>query len=416
MCGLEFLEWLPDFGPARENHVMRSSAVVTSVVYGKGRIEYTTFDAPPGTTTVLRLAFRPDSITACGEPLAMRGQLDAVGYALRELPAGDWLLSIRHDGLNQVTVRGADPQQAVDDAALEYQGSWSVERSSDDGGGSIHSSEQAGAAVVHRFSGNQVRLIGRADPAGGLANVYLDGVKQPAPVDCLSPCPRKQQVLYWRNGLSNGPHELKLVVQGKGHPGSAGKCVYVDAIQWSDAQGKAVFGESGGPAHAQRMIFGRTDRLPYVDSRGNEWLTGTELVIRTGGYTDPVARCWWTEPSPTPITGTPDPELYRYGVHAAQFWVNVTVGPGTYRLALRFAERRPDTDPTRRPQTIAINGRVVAEDLDIASKAKGTAMALDLSFDRIRPRNGIIEIRFTGSDGGEAIVQALEILPEPAAP
>ncbi len=57
---LEMLAWQPEaFGPARENHIMRSSSVVCTVRYGKGRIAYATFDALSPCEDVLRLAFRP---------------------------------------------------------------------------------------------------------------------------------------------------------------------------------------------------------------------------------------------------------------------------------------------------------------------------------------------------------------------
>jgi hypothetical protein len=60
---LEAMAWLPDkFAPNRENHVVRSTSVVQRILYKKGKISYTTFDAPPGTEEVLRLAFRPTSI------------------------------------------------------------------------------------------------------------------------------------------------------------------------------------------------------------------------------------------------------------------------------------------------------------------------------------------------------------------
>ncbi len=57
---LDFLAWQPEtFGPARENHIMRSSSVVRAVRYGKGRIAYSTFDALSPCEDVLRLAFAP---------------------------------------------------------------------------------------------------------------------------------------------------------------------------------------------------------------------------------------------------------------------------------------------------------------------------------------------------------------------
>ena len=57
---LTAISWLPEeLGASRENHIVRSSAVVDSVRYGDGRIEYSTFDAPPETMEVLRLSFAP---------------------------------------------------------------------------------------------------------------------------------------------------------------------------------------------------------------------------------------------------------------------------------------------------------------------------------------------------------------------
>ena len=70
LCGLEIMAWLPEeFGPARENHLVRSTSPVTSIVYGKGHITYRTFDAPPPSVDVLRVAFRPEEITADGRVL-----------------------------------------------------------------------------------------------------------------------------------------------------------------------------------------------------------------------------------------------------------------------------------------------------------------------------------------------------------
>ena len=78
----------------------------------------------------------------------------------------------------------------------------------------------------------------------------------------------------------------------------------------------------------------------YVDSQGNPWRPATEFCVRLGPYTDSVKETWWTEPRRMHIGNTDDPELYRYGVQAQEFWTNVTVGPGTYHVRLKFAETR----------------------------------------------------------------------------
>ena len=70
------LAWLPaELGAVRENHIVRTTAVVSSVVYRQGSVRYTTFDAPADTIDVLRLAFAPDRVTADGQVLEARGAL-----------------------------------------------------------------------------------------------------------------------------------------------------------------------------------------------------------------------------------------------------------------------------------------------------------------------------------------------------
>ena len=50
--------------------------------------------------------------------------------------------------------------------------------------------------------------------------------------------------------------------------------------------------------------------------------------------------------------------------------------------------------------------------LDVAQHADGQGKALDLLYRGLRPRAGIIEVRFTGASDQEAMVQALELLAE----
>jgi hypothetical protein len=351
-------------------------------------------------------------VTADGKPLRSGATLATNSYTVHKLADGDSIVSIRHDGARSIVLTGDDPEQVADDSRLQYEGTWQVASSPKDSGGGVHVSHEQNAAVTYHFEGNQVRLIGRAASDGGLADVYLDNTKQWVGIDCWTPTAAKhQQVLYYRNGLSNGPHELKIVVRGEKNAYSSGENIYVDAIQSSTAATASDFGSGGGPLGPQRMIFGFTDRKPYVDSAKQEWWPGTEFVARTGHMTDSVATTWWTQPVKESISGTPDPELYRYGVHAAEFRVNLTVGPGKYNVRLKFAERRDPADPKRRPMNVAINGRPVAQGLDVAEKAGGNSKPLDLSFAQIRPEHGIIEIRCTGTEGGEAMIQAVELTP-----
>ena len=144
---------------------------------------------------------------------------------------------------------------------------------------------------------------------------------------------RHSQPLFLRNGLTNGPHEVKLVLRGEGNPLAKDTRMAIESAQFSAATGDAGFGSGGGPRDAQRLIFGYTGRQDYIDSKGNAWQPGTEFVVRAGANVDTVARCWWIHRRSMYIGGAADEEIYRYGVHAPEFWVNLTVAPGTYTCA-----------------------------------------------------------------------------------
>jgi hypothetical protein len=412
---LRTMAWLPELmGANRENHIMRSSGAVKKVIYGKDKIDYFTFDAPPKSIDVLRLAYSPTSVSANGNQLAPRSDLAANGYTLRSLEGGDVILSIRHDGATDIGISGPDPQTMVDDKRITFDSRWRMSSRPDDYGGGSHVASQAGAAMTYTFKGNQVRLVGRVSSAGGLADVYVDGIRQLVPIDCYSPGSVPQQILYYKTGLTNGLHTLRIVARGQHTPLSKGDEVYVDGLQYSDATGDSGFGEGGGPTEAQRMIFGYTDRADYIDSGGEAWRPATEFIVRTGDLTDSVAKTWWIMRQAVFVKGTSDPELYRYGVHWADFTVNVTVGPGSYHARLKFAETQY-SGANQRSITIFINGRKVAEDFDVFATAGGANKAVDLVFNDLEPQNGVLSIRFVGNKivgyPGEATVQAVEVGP-----
>jgi len=410
------MSWLPEeLGANRENHIMRTSGTVTSVVYRKGRISYSTFDAPANSIDVLRLAFTPTGITADGNSLTARADLSANGFTLKTLPNGDCIVGVRHDGSTSIVVTGTDPQTQLDESSLAYSGAWALSPDAGDYQGSARVCSSAGASASYTFPGNQVRLTGRVGPAGGLADVYLDGVKQLVFVDCYSPVTRYQQVLYYKNGLTAGSHSIRVVVRGAHNAKSGGANIYLDSLQFSSATGSAGYGSGGGPAGTQRWIFGYPGNQDYTDSAGNAWRPATEWTSRLGTGADVVAAAWWTQPAAGEITNTPDPELYRYGAHATDFTVNFTVGPGTYHARLKFAANR-GLDPAMNTVDVLINGQQVVTNMDVDATAGGANRAVDLVFNGISPRNGIIEIRFASpgvetGGSGEAFVQAIEVGP-----
>ncbi len=421
---LEAIAWLPEaFAPNRENHIVRSSSVVQKVLYEKGRITYSTFDSPPEAQDVLRLAFRPTSIQADGSQLEERPALDANGFSQIPLPNGDWIVTVRHDGCRNIQVLGDDPQQIAGTSSFVFNGSWANVIDSLAPDGSFRVADQPGATMTFQFTGNQVRLLGVVDPDGGWADAWVDGVKQPTLIECWNPAGRFQQPIFLKNGLANGPHELKIVVRGEKNPLALGARIGIESAQYSAATGDAGFGSGGGPTGAQRMIFGRMEREDYIDSNGEAWRPGTEFVVRVGAGVDTVARCWWRNRRSMYIGGTRDEEIYRYGVHAPEFWVNLTVAPGRYNVRLHWADT-PETpwmereggekwETVSRPTTVLINGQTVIENLNVR-KEVGTFHAYTREFPDIQPQNGIIELRFKSAAPHEAMIQAAEIIPEGA--
>jgi len=145
--------WLPEeLGAGRENHIVRSCAVVKSVCYGDGDITYSTFDAPPETVDVLRLAFVPQEITADERALRERQDLSANGYTVKKLSNGDAIVHVRHDGATRIRVRGEDPQRVLDGSALTFDGAWTTHEKTEASGRTLRTTEAEGAAVTQTIT------------------------------------------------------------------------------------------------------------------------------------------------------------------------------------------------------------------------------------------------------------------------
>jgi len=83
---------VPEWAPSRENHLLRSTSIVTSASYGDA-VEYATFDAA---TDVLRLRARPAKIDVGGVALALREDLAADGFTIAPIGSGDFVVRVRH--------------------------------------------------------------------------------------------------------------------------------------------------------------------------------------------------------------------------------------------------------------------------------------------------------------------------------
>ena len=95
---------VPEFAPAGQNHLLRSSSVVQKVSYGDRRVEYRTFGATA--TEVLRLNFKPSRISAAGAALSEHNDLKSEGFTLQPLSGGDWVVRVRHVNSGEVRIGG----------------------------------------------------------------------------------------------------------------------------------------------------------------------------------------------------------------------------------------------------------------------------------------------------------------------
>ena len=167
------------------------------------------------------------------------------------------------------------------------------------------------------------------------------------------------------------------------------------------------------------MVFGYTGRKDIVDSEGHVWKPATEWVVRSGFSNDTVEKAWWTKRRSMYIGNTKDEELYRYGAHGKEFWVNLTVAPGTYDLRLKFAdtpltawmEREGQWQRVLHSVQVFVNGREAVPPTSISDAAGGIFKAMDRVVRGIKAEHGTIRVEFRGPGDREATVQALELVP-----
>ena len=69
---------VPKWAPPRENHLLRSSSIVQSVLYLPEDVNYKTFDATA--SQILRLDFTPRRVVADGQELPKRADRGEVGW------------------------------------------------------------------------------------------------------------------------------------------------------------------------------------------------------------------------------------------------------------------------------------------------------------------------------------------------
>jgi hypothetical protein len=95
---------IPEFAPRGQDHLLRSTSVVTEVQYGKQSLSYKTFR--PAASEVLRLTYLPRQIRVGDSPISKRDNLMEEGYTVTPLRDGDYIIRIRHSKSGAVRIAG----------------------------------------------------------------------------------------------------------------------------------------------------------------------------------------------------------------------------------------------------------------------------------------------------------------------
>lgn len=94
---------IPEWAPAREDHIVRSTSTMTQVAYEPGHVDWTTFD--PDAVVTLRLAAPPVAVLVNGAAIALRKTLAPNTYTVRPLASGGVVVRIHHSTGPHVRVK-----------------------------------------------------------------------------------------------------------------------------------------------------------------------------------------------------------------------------------------------------------------------------------------------------------------------
>lgn len=113
-----------------------------------------------------------------------------------------------------------DRRIPVKEMAWTFTGAWTQDK-----GARVSSS--SGSEAMLKFDGVAVAVMGRLDQLGGRADVYLDGKKQPLPLDAYIVPNTHDNVLWQAYGLKPGPHTLRIVTAVNADPRAKGRDIAI---------------------------------------------------------------------------------------------------------------------------------------------------------------------------------------------
>ncbi|HWC79296.1 MAG TPA: beta-galactosidase [Pseudonocardiaceae bacterium] len=220
-----------DYGAA-----IRETRQLDPKYYEDKLIGYFTQSVAPLTKTDKINAIAPDN-AAITDTARMNPDTHTQFHTIRHTDSTSTSVDTTHLAIDLNAQVATPPSYTYDDPdpALQYTGSWSHVSNQSYTGGDYDNTESfsnvAGDSLTVPFTGTAIRWIGSETGNHGYADVYLDGVKQSTVDDSGN---ENQAVLYKATGLTDGPHTLKIVVDGTHNASTSGdNYVSIDAIDLS---------------------------------------------------------------------------------------------------------------------------------------------------------------------------------------
>ncbi len=177
------------------------------------------------------------------------------------------------------------------------------------------------------------------------------------------------------------------------------------AVESNHSSAQPAEAQLGPPMGEEVRILAGSSRS-FVDHAGKLWNADAWFSGGTA-VKSAVQHIWRTQ----------DPDFYRTS-RQGQFSYNIPLKKGVYELRLHFAETVFDPEFTgtggegSRIMTVHANGRTLLSRFDIVADAGASNTADAKVFTGIEPASdGQLHLSFSGEEGKQAAVSAIEILP-----
>ncbi|HLH04529.1 MAG TPA: malectin domain-containing carbohydrate-binding protein [Bryobacteraceae bacterium] len=154
-----------------------------------------------------------------------------------------------------------------------------------------------------------------------------------------------------------------------------------------------------------RLLAG-SSRSSHIDRMGNVWQADRYF---SGGSTSECPHEFFAR--------TNDPMLFASYRNGGEFSYSIPLAPGTYEMHLFFVETVygpglvTGGGENSRTFGVVLNGKLLLDNFDIVSDARGPNIADERVFRDVHPdKDGKLHLQFY-SERGQAVVSAIEILP-----